>query len=167
LSKWNIKLHECPNTKEEIKKFVIEKFRTVMWTNHSGRKKAYCIKEFNPKCDHTEKTYLGVVIKGKARLLVAQLRTGSLRCEIGRWRVPKEVWEERTCILCNKGVVEREWHFVTECASYEDICSQYENNLKVDNMNQLFDEDKINQIASLLVKIHSRRFDIEKSVKMS
>jgi hypothetical protein len=45
--------------------------------------------------------------------------------------------------------------------------SQYENNLKVDNMHQLFDEDKINQIASLLVKIHNRRYDIEKSVKMS
>jgi hypothetical protein len=38
-SKWNIKLHECLNTKEEIKKFMDEKFRTAMWTNHSGRKK--------------------------------------------------------------------------------------------------------------------------------
>jgi hypothetical protein len=41
-------------------------------------------------------------------------------------------------------VVETEWHFVMECAAYEDICNQYENNLKVDNMHQLFDEDKIN-----------------------
>jgi len=69
-----------------------------MWTNHSGRKKAYYIKEFNPNCDHSKKTYLGAAIKEKARMLVAQLRTGShhLRCETGRWRVPKEVWEERT-----------------------------------------------------------------------
>jgi len=101
LSKWNIKLHECPNTKEEIKKFMNEKFTTAMWTNHSGRKKTYYINEFNPNCDHSEKTYLGASIKGKTRLLVAQLR-------MGRWRVPKEVWEERTCILCNKGVVEME-----------------------------------------------------------
>ena len=102
-------------------------------------------------------------------MLVAQLRMGShhLRYETGRRRVPKEVWEEITCIFCNKGVVEREWHFVMECAAYEDIRSQSENNLKVDNMHQLFDGDKINQIASLLVKIHSRRYDIEKSVKMS
>jgi hypothetical protein len=153
LSKWNIKLHECPSTKEEIKKFMNEKFRTAMWTNHNGRKKEYCIKEFNPNCDHS----------------VAQLRMGShhLRCETDRWRVPKEVWEERTCIFCNKGVVETEWHFVMECAAYEDIRSQSENNLKVDNMHQLFDGDKINQIASLLVKIHSRGSDIEKSGKMS
>ena len=94
LSKWNIKLHECPNIKEEIKTFVIEKFRTAMWTNHSERKKTYYIKEFNPNCDHGEEPYLEAAIKGKARLLVAQLRMGShhLRCETGRWRVPKEVW---------------------------------------------------------------------------
>jgi hypothetical protein len=89
---------------------VIEKFRTAMWTNHSGHKKQYYIKEFNPICDHCEKTYLGEAIKGKSILLVSQLRMGShhLRCETGRWRVPKKVWEERTCLFCNKGVVETE-----------------------------------------------------------
>jgi hypothetical protein len=71
LNKWNIKLHECPNTKEEIKRFVIEKFRIAMWINHSGHKKTYYIKEFNPNCDHTKKTYLGATFKGKTRLLVA------------------------------------------------------------------------------------------------
>jgi hypothetical protein len=65
-------LYECSNIKEEIKRFVNEKFKIVMWTNHSGRKKAYYIKEFNPNCDHREKTYLGTAIKGKARLLVVQ-----------------------------------------------------------------------------------------------
>jgi hypothetical protein len=34
-------------------------------------------------------------------------------------------------------------------------------------MQKLFDEDKINQIACLLVKIHNRKSDIEKSAKMS
>ena len=119
LNKWNIKLHECPNTKEEIKRFVIEKFRIAMWINHSGHKKTYYIKEFNPNCDHSEKTYLGAVIKEKSRLLVEKLRTGShhLRCERGRWRVPKEDWEERNCIFYNKGMVETKWHFVTKCAA--------------------------------------------------
>jgi hypothetical protein len=146
-----------------------ENFRIAMWTNHSGRKKIYYIKEFNPMCDHREKTYLGAAIKGKEILLVAQLRTGSyhLRYETNRWMVSKEVWEERTCIFCNKGVVETEWHFVMECATYKDIQSHYENSLKVENMHHLFDRDKINQIASLLIKIHNRRYDIEKSVKMS
>ena len=97
-----------PRKKE--KKFMSEKFRISMWTNHNGHKKDYYIKEFNPNCDHGKKTYLEAIIKGKSKLLVAQLRTGShhLRCEMGRWTVPKEVWEERTCIFCNKGVVETE-----------------------------------------------------------
>jgi hypothetical protein len=77
-----------------------------MWTNHSGCKETYCIKEFNPNCGHSEKTYLGATIKGKTRLLVAG--SHHLRCETDRWRVPKEFWEERTCIFCNKGVVETE-----------------------------------------------------------
>ena len=123
LSKWNIKLHEFPNAKEEIKNFLIEKIRISMWTNHGGCNKAYYIKEFNPNCVHGNKTYLGESIKGKSRLLVAQLRMGShhVRYETNRWRVLKEVWEERTCIFCNKGVVEMEQHFFIECASYEDI----------------------------------------------
>ena len=75
-----------------------------MWTNRKGHKKDHYIKEFNPNCDHGEKAYLGAVVKGKAKLLVAQLRTGShhLRCEIGRWKVPKEEWEERTSVSAIK-----------------------------------------------------------------
>ena len=45
--------------------------------------------------------------------------------------------------------------------------SQYENSLKVDNIHQLFNWNNIKQIASLLVKIHSRRSEIEKGVKMN
>lgn len=100
-------------------------------------------------------------------MLIAQLRTGShhLRCETGRWKSPKETWEERTCIFCDKGVVETERHFFMECTAYEDIRKQYANILCMDDMQQLFEEDKINQAASLLVKINSRRSDLEKSMK--
>lgn len=77
------------------------------------------------------------------------------------------VWEERTCIFCKKGVVEIEWHFVMECTCYKDICIQYESSLNVDNMHHLFGKDEVNQIASLLVNIQSRRSDIEKNIKMT
>jgi hypothetical protein len=62
---------------------VNEKFRTAMWTNHSGRKKTYYIKEFNPNCDHSEKTYLGASIKGKDKIVSCTTEDGShhLRCE--------------------------------------------------------------------------------------
>ena len=54
-----------------------------------------------------------------------------------------------------------------EYAAYKDICIQYEGNLKADNMHHLFEEDKINQIASLLVKIYIRRSEMEKSMERS
>ena len=101
LAKWNIKLQDCPNTNVDIRKFVRGKFHNAMWNNNMSRKKAYYIKEFNPTGELGEKVYLGTAIKGKARLLVAQLRTGShhLRCETGRWKRPKEAWEQRICIF--------------------------------------------------------------------
>jgi len=48
-------------------------------------------------------------------ILIAQLRTNShqLWCEIGRWKRPKEAWEERVCTFCTSGAVESEkaFHF--------------------------------------------------------
>lgn len=168
LSKWNIKLHECPNTNVEIKKFVLEKFRTIMWTKQVGRKKTHYIQEFNPTWEHDEKNYLRIAIKGKARLLVTQLRIGShhLRCETGRWVVAKEAWEQRTCISCNKGVVQTKSHFIIECVAYDDIRTQYEDNLKVDNLNELFKETRLLKTVDFLVKIYKRWTNIEKNLKM-
>lgn len=38
LGKWDINLHDCPHTKEEMKKWVLEKFRITMGTKQVGRK---------------------------------------------------------------------------------------------------------------------------------
>ena len=81
-------------------------------------------------------------------------------------RSPRKFEEERTYIFYDKGVVEIEWRFVMEYAAYKDICMQYENNIKVDNVHHLFDKEKINQIVSFLVKTHRRRYDIERNMKM-
>ena len=63
--------------------------------------------------------------------------------------------------------VETEWHFVMECAPYyEDISIQYERSLKVDNMHHLCDEDKVNQIANVLIKIHNNKSYIKNNMKM-
>lgn len=60
--------------------------------------------------EHGDKDYLRSKIEGKAKILIALLRTNShyLRFETGRWKVLKEVWEERTYNFGNKGVVEME-----------------------------------------------------------
>jgi hypothetical protein len=70
LSNWNIKLHEFPNSKEEIKKFTNEKFSISMWINCSEHRKTYYIKDFNPNFGHSMNTYLGETIKGKTSLLI-------------------------------------------------------------------------------------------------
>lgn len=111
----------------EIKKYVSEKFRRIIWSRYNVRKKSYNIKEFNPTENHVEKAYIGVDIKWRAKMLITQLRIGShqLRCETGGWWVPKEEWENRACIFCDRGAVEMEHHFVMECSTYNDIRSGY------------------------------------------
>ena len=65
------------------------------------------VNNLNPTWPHNEKTYLSATIKGKAKILIAKLRTGSrhIRCETCRWVVPKEEWEERACVFCEEGTV--------------------------------------------------------------
>jgi len=108
MQKWNIYLNACPTNSKELKIFVMEKFRKYVWGKELGRKKKYYIEEFNPTYDLQQKEYIGANIPWRAKVLIAQLRTNShhLRCEIGRWKRPKEAWEERVCTFCTAGVVE-------------------------------------------------------------
>lgn len=139
-----------------------------MWTKQLGKKKEYYIKEFNHTWDHDEIFYLRSTINGKAIILIAHLRTGShhLICETGRWKLPKEDWEERMCIFYSKSAIETKCHFINECVEYEDIRNQFENKLKVDSLNELFEGTKLHKTTSFLLKIHNKRTNMEKSLKM-
>lgn len=110
LSRWGINLHEFPNGNVEIKKYVREKVKVALWSKQFGRKREYYIKNFNPTCEHQQKHYIEVDIKWKEKMLIAQLRTSShyLRCVTGRWKIPKEEWAGRVCLLCMSGSVEME-----------------------------------------------------------
>lgn len=48
MDKWNINLHECPNTNEEIKNWVLEKLKNAMWTKQPSRKKNIMSKNLTP-----------------------------------------------------------------------------------------------------------------------
>ncbi|KAH9324645.1 hypothetical protein KI387_004823, partial [Taxus chinensis] len=63
MEKWGIHFQECPNNNREIKNYVAEKFRNIMWTKNIGRKKAHYIKYFNPTWAHDNKAYLRADIK--------------------------------------------------------------------------------------------------------
>jgi len=64
-------------------------------------------------------------------------------------------------------MVETEWRFIFECAAYEDIRNQYEKNLKVGNIIEIFEEARLHITSGFLIKIHSWRNDVEKILKIS
>ena len=70
MQKWDINIHSCSDNTEEIKKFVRERFRNIMWTRHMKRKKFHYVKEFNPNTCYEEKAYLGADIKWKAKMFI-------------------------------------------------------------------------------------------------
>ena len=109
-SEWGICLNACPINSKEIKAFVMEKFHKHTWDKELGRKKNYYIELFNPTLSHQPKACIEANISWRAKILIAQLRTNShqLRCETGRWKRPKEVWEERVCIFYSSGKLEKE-----------------------------------------------------------
>ena len=108
MQKWNIYLNACPKNSKELNNFLLEKFRKGIWGKGLGRKKKNYVQEFNPTCDLQQKEYIGANIPRREKVLIAQLRTNShqLQCEMGRWKRPKEAWEERVCTFCTSGAVE-------------------------------------------------------------
>lgn len=61
-------------------------------------------------------------------------------------------------------VVKTECHFLTNCKAYEDIWAQYKVILGDGiSLHSLFDDDKIRQTAGFILKIRSRRLDLEKN----
>lgn len=110
MSKWGSGISECPNRNGEIKKYVQGKLKESMWKGPLGNKKEYYVKHFNPTYDHTQKTYIGMEIKWKTKILIAQIRTSShqLRCETERWMIPKEEWAGKRCRYCTQEAVETE-----------------------------------------------------------
>ena len=92
----------------------IDKFHKSTWEKELGRKKKYYIEEFNPNHNHHQIAYIWSNISWRAKIIIAQIRTNlhQLRLETRRWKMQKEVWEERVCIFCSSGKVETEKHFI-------------------------------------------------------
>ena len=157
MSKWNIHFNMCPTNNKEIKILVMEKFYKRNWGSEIGRKKLYYINEFNPTCDQLEKKYIGANISWRAKILIAQLRTNShqLRCETGRWKRPKEAWEERICRFCNSGKVETEQHFILECEAYKDSRDKFADTICDSSWHNLFNEDYIEQLGGLIITFYN------------
>ena len=166
-SKWGICLNVYPINSKEIKTFVMEKFHKRTWDKELERKKNYYIEVFNPTHSHQPKAYIEANISWRAKILIAQLRTNShqLCCETGRWKRPKEVWEERVCIFCSSRKVETEKHFILECEAFKDNRESYADMLAMSFWDNLFSEGFVEKLGAFIVKLHRKRAEYIKQMK--
>jgi len=137
----------------------MEKFHKRTWEKELGRKKNYYIEVFNPTHNHQPKAYIEANISWRAKILIAQLRTNShqLRCKTGRWKRPKEVWEERVCIFCSSGKVETKKHFILECEAFKDNKESYADTLAASSWDNLFNEGFVEKTGAFIEKLHKKR----------
>jgi hypothetical protein len=151
---------------KEIKAFVIDRFHKRTRDKGLGRKKEYYIEEFNPTYNHHQKVCIGANISWRSKMLISQLRTNShqLRCETGRWKIPKKAWEERVCVLCTSGKVEIEKHFILKCESFKDSMDNYINILIASSWNNLFSEGTVEKLGELIIKLNKKRVEMQKSL---
>jgi hypothetical protein len=149
----------CPTKSKEIKTFVMDKFHKRTWEKELGRKKKYYIEKFNPTHNHQQKAYIWANISWRSKILIAQLRTNShqLRCETRHWKRPKEMWEERVCILCSSRKVETKKHFILECEALKDSRENYVGIMAASSWDNLFSKEFVETLGAVIVKLHRKR----------
>ena len=126
--------------------------------------KAKILEEFNPTYNQHQKAYIGANIPWKAKILIAQLRTNShqLCCETGRWKRPKEAWEERV-YFCTSRKVETEKHFILECEAFKDSRDIYVHILAASSWDNLFNEGTMEKLGVLIIKMNRKTVEMHKS----
>jgi hypothetical protein len=67
-----------------------------------------------------DQKYLFVFPSVKKKISIANIRKKSheLHSETGHWSIPKTLWDERVCHLCDTKKVEYEKNFVFYCPTY-------------------------------------------------
>ena len=79
------------------------------------------------KCEWQYEPYLSCITNRDKRVLESKLRVGicPLRIETGRYEVVNGhkglLPEQRTCLCCNNGSIEDEFHFIMKCPMYTSL----------------------------------------------
>ena len=99
-------------------------------------------------------------------MIIAQLRTNShqLHYETGRWKRPKEAWEEKVCVFCTSEKVETKKHFILECEDFKDTRDNYISILTTSSWNNLFSEGTVEKLGELIIKLNRKKVELQKSV---
>ena len=79
-----------------------------------------------------------------------------LCCETGRWKRPKEIWEERVCIFCSSRKVETEKHFILECEAFKDNRENYAGIMAASSWDNIFIEEFVEKLGAVSAKLHRK-----------
>ncbi|KAH9287672.1 hypothetical protein KI387_031789, partial [Taxus chinensis] len=83
----------------------------------------------------------------------------------GRWKRPKEVWEDRVCVFCTSSAVESEKHFMLECSTYSDIRAQFASTVAAASLQDIFSENTVGKTGELIIKLTNRRSECQKDLQ--
>ena len=114
-----------------------------------------------------DQKYLLVLTSSKKKINIAKIRTNSheLHSETSRWAVPKTLWVERICHLCESTNIEDEKHFLLECLAYTHIRSQFHNICCNPNLPNLLTCQNYSELGTLISKLFEHRNTILKQTK--
>ena len=156
----------CLANSKNIKKKLWISSTNVHWRRIQRERKSIILKNLI-SLNHQQKMYIGANIYQRAKILIAQLRTNShqLRCETGRWKRPKEMWEEILCIFCSSGKVETEKHFILECEAFKDSREKYAGILAASSWDNPFSEEFVDKLGAVIVKLHRKRVEYKSQIE--
>lgn len=102
------------------------------------------------KEEYKSEPYLFNVMNRQHRSLLAQLRCGTLPLKIETGRFQNIPVEFRLCIFCSSNVIENETHFLLHCLLYNDIRTEFFNNVCnfITGFDSLNDTEKVNMMMS-------------------
>jgi hypothetical protein len=168
LNYWGIMEETILQNKYTIKNNVKSKFKEKMWCDkelEEKRKLRYYKDVINPNLE--DQNYLSVLPSVKKKISIAKIRTNSheLHSETGRWSIPKTLWDERVCHLCDTKKVEDEKHFLLDCPTYTHIRSHFQNIDHTTNLPNLLTQQKYGDLGKLLLMLFDHRNKILKNHK--
>ena len=106
--------------------------------------------------------YLSHVTNTKYRVALTKLRISNHRLEVemGRYRKPYLIYEQRICPVCNAGI-ENEKHFLIRCPLYDKYRKELANNIE---KNTGINIDSMNADYRFLFLINPKSVFLQKTV---
>jgi hypothetical protein len=68
------------------------------------------------------------------------------------------------CMLCTSRKVETKKHFILECEAFKDNRDSYVSILTASSWNNLFSEGTVEKLEELIIKLNSKRAEMQKLV---